>query len=89
MKRFFPLPVVFALFCFSFLTVALRLSLVKTTYSLGQSAKVLNNLKIESERLDLKLSQLRSPRHLEALAKQKFKLHPPTADKIIILKDDP
>ena len=78
----FPILVAFA-----FLTVWVRLTVVKTTYELNQTSKMLHNLKLENEQMELKVAQLRSPRHLEALAKQKFKLNPPSPDRIIPMKD--
>jgi cell division protein FtsL len=87
MKRFFPLWTIPVLILFAFTTVWLRLTVVHTTYELDQANKTLHNLKLESEKLELKVAQLRSPRRLEALARQKFKLNPPTADRIIQLKE--
>ena len=87
MKRFFPLWTIPVLIVFAFTTVWLRLTVVHTTYELDQANKTLHNLKLDSEKLELKVAQLRSPRKLEALAKQKFKLNPPTPDRIIQLKE--
>jgi cell division protein FtsL len=87
MKRFFPVWVFPVLIAFAFLTVWVRLTVVKTTYELNQANKTLHNLKLESEQLELKVAQMRSPRRLEALAKQKFKLNPPAPDRIISIKD--
>ncbi len=87
MKRFFPMWTIPVLILFAFATVWLRLTVVQTTYELNQANKTLNNLKLESERLELKVAQARSPRRLEALAKSKFKLTPPTPDRMIQLKE--
>jgi cell division protein FtsL len=87
MKRFFPAWVFPILIAFAFVTVWIRLTVVKTTYGLNQANKTLHNLKLENEQLELKVAQLRSPRRLEALAKQKFKLNPPSPDRVIPLKD--
>ena len=70
MKRFFPVWVFPILVAFAFLTVWIRLTVVKTTYELNQTNKMLHNLQLENEQLELKVAQLRSPRRLEALAKQ-------------------
>lgn len=86
MKRFFPLWVFPVLIAFAFLTVWIRLTIVKTTYELNQTNKTLHNLKLENEQLELKVAQLRSPRRLEVLAK-KFKLNPPSPDRIIPIKE--
>lgn len=88
MKRFFPVWVFPILIAFAFMTVWIRLTVVKTTYELNQANKTLNNLKLEKEQLELKVAQLRSPRRLESLAKQKFNLNPPSPDRVISLKDD-
>jgi cell division protein FtsL len=87
MRRFFPLWAVPVLIIFAFATVWLRLTVVRTTYELNEANKTLHNLKLDNERLELKVAQLRSPRRLESIAKQKFKLTPPTPDRIIQLKD--
>lgn len=87
MKKFFPLWTIPVLIGFAFATVWLRLTVVQTTYELNQANKTLHNLKLENEKLELKVAQLRSPRRLEALAKQKFKLNPPTPDRMIQIKD--
>jgi cell division protein FtsL len=78
------IPVLIAL---SFSTVWLRLTVVHTTYELDQANKTLNNLKLEKEKLELRVAQLRSPRRLEALAREKFKLLPPTPEKLIRMKE--
>ncbi len=75
------------LIIFAFATVWLRLTVVKSTYELNQSNKVLYNLKLENEKLELRVAQLRSPRHLEVISRQKFKLNPPAADRIIRMKE--
>ncbi len=75
------------LIAFAFATVWLRLTVVQTTYELNQANKTLHNLKLENEKLELRVAQLRSPRRLEAIAKQKFKLAPPTPEKLVQLKD--
>lgn len=87
MKKFFPLWAVPVLIAFAFATVWLRLNVVQTTYELNEANKTLHNLKLENEKLELKVAQLRSPRRLEAIAKQRFKLSPPTPEKLIQLKD--
>jgi len=87
MRKVFPLWTIPVLILFAFATVWLRLTVVQTTYELNEANKTLNNLKLENERLELKVAQLRSPRHLELLAKQKFKLNPPTPDRMIQMKE--
>lgn len=87
MRRFFPVWIFPVLLAFAFFTVWIRLTVVKTTYELNQANKTLHNLKLEKEQLELKLAQLRSPRRLESLAKQKFNLNPPSPNQIIPLKE--
>ncbi len=87
MKKYFPLWTIPVLIAFAFATVWLRLNVVQTTYELNEANKTLHNLKLENEKLELKVAQLRSPRRLEAIAKQRFKLSPPSPDKLIQLKD--
>lgn len=85
--KYFPLWIFPAIILFAFATVWIRLTVVKTNYELNQANKTLHNLKLENEQLELKVAQLRSPRRLEVLAKQKFKLNPPSPDRIIPIKD--
>ena len=87
MKQFFPLWTIPVLIAFAFATVWIRLNVVQTTYEVDQANKTLHNLKLENEKLELKVAQLRSPRRLEMIAKNKFKLSPPTPEKQIQLKD--
>ncbi len=87
MKKFFPLWTIPVLIAFAFATVWIRLSVVQTTYELNEANKTLHNLKLENEKLELRVAQLRSPRRLEAIARQKFKLAPPTPEKLIQFKD--
>jgi cell division protein FtsL len=87
MKQFFPLWTIPVLIAFAFATVWIRLNVVQTTYEVNQANRTLHNLKLENEKLELKVAQLRSPRRLEMIAKNKFKLSPPTPEKQIQLKD--
>jgi cell division protein FtsL len=87
MGKLVPLWTIPVLIVLAFSTVWLRLSVVHTTYEVDQANKTLHNLKLESEKLELKVAQLRSPRRLEALARTKFKLSPPTPERLIQLKD--
>jgi cell division protein FtsL len=87
MKQFFPLWTIPVLIAFAFATVWIRLNVVQTTYEVDQANRTLHNLKLENEKLELKVAQLRSPRRLEMIAKNKFKLSPPTPEKQIQLKD--
>jgi len=87
MTKWVPLWTIPILIVLAFATVWLRLTVVKSTYELNQANKVLHNLKLENEKLELKVAQLRSPRHLEMLSRSRFKLNPPAADRIIRIKE--
>ncbi len=86
MSRFFPGWVLPCIVLMSVATVWLRLKVVQTTYELNQATKVLHTLKLEKEKMDLKIAQLRSPRRLEQLAKEKFHLSQPTSDRIVSMR---
>lgn len=70
-------------------TVWLRLSIVRTTYEIDQVNKMIRNTQQDMERLELKVARLRSPRHLETLAKRKFGLNPPHSEQVIHLQETP
>ena len=59
MRKFVPLWTIPVLIFLAFSTVWLRLSVVHTTYEVDQANKILHNLKLESEKLELKVAQLR------------------------------
>lgn len=86
MKKYFPSWIFLVLIGFAFATVWLRLGVFRNTYELGEVNKTLHNLKLQNEKWELKVAQLRSPRRLEALARAKYKLNPPTPDRVIQLK---
>ncbi len=77
---FWVLPV---LFVFAVVTVAVRLSVVRTTYSINQIDRMLRNLQVESEQSALQLAKSRSARNLEGIAKSKFKLQKPRSDQVV------
>ena len=87
MKKWVPIWTIPVTLAFAFATVWLRLTIVHSTYELNQANHVLHNLKLENEKLELKVAQLRSPRRLESIAHQKFNLNAPTADRIIRIKE--
>jgi cell division protein FtsL len=87
MNRFIPGWAIPLLIVFAFATVWLRLNVFQSTIELNQMNKTLNNVKLDHERLELRVAQLRSPRKLESLARNKFNLQPPTADRMIQLKE--
>ncbi len=67
-------------------TVWLRLTIVRTTYSINQTDKMIRNLQQEREQIELKLASLKSPRRLQSLAKSKFNLAQPKAEQMVHLK---
>jgi cell division protein FtsL len=86
MNRWVPMWVWPLLVVFSTGTVWLRLSIVDTTYMINQADGQIRRLKQELESSNLKIAELRSPKRLEVLARQKFGLRPPQADQLIYLK---
>ena len=88
MGRVFPLWVVPLLLVLAVVSVWLRLSIVRTTYEIDQVSKMIRNTQQDLEHIELKVAKLRSPRHLEALARTKFGLTPPLSDQVIRLASD-
>lgn len=64
-------------------TVWLRLFIIRTTYSIHQTDKAIQNLGQEREVIQLRLAALKSPRKLEGLAKAKFGLSQPDSKQVI------
>ena len=67
-------------------TTWLRLGIVRTTYEINQAEKEIRNLVIEREQMELKVTALRSPRRLEAIARSRFGLSQPKSDRIVQMK---
>lgn len=84
-SRWMPIWVVPALILLAIGTVWLRLSIVRTTYAINQAERDERALRQEREDLELKVTALRSPRHLEGIAKSKFGLGTPRSDQVIHL----
>jgi cell division protein FtsL len=61
----------------------MRLGIVRTTYAINQAEREVRNLQIEREQMQLKVTALRSPRRLEALARARFGLSQPKSDRIV------
>lgn len=85
MKRYFPNWIWPAILGFAVLTVWMRLQIVDTTYQIHQAEQQIQNAKRADERQELKVTQLKSPRRLESLAKGRFKLQSPSTDQVIRL----
>ncbi|MCC7441385.1 MAG: hypothetical protein IT285_07120 [Bdellovibrionales bacterium] len=66
-------------------TVWLRLRIIDLTYEIGQTDRTIRNLRLERERTELAVARLRSPMRLERLARSRFQMGPPSADRIIRL----
>ena len=83
--KWMPLWVLPLLVLFSIGTVWLRLTIVRTTYSIGQTDREIRNQQLEKEQAELRAAALRSPRRLELLARTRFGLSQPVSDRIIHL----
>lgn len=86
--RWIPFWVWPVLALFAIGTVWLRLSVVGTTYDIDQTNRMIQNARKEQEQWELKVARLRSPAHLEELARKKFHLSPPRSDQIVRLQAD-
>ena len=86
MRRWIPLWVVPVVIIMAVGTVWLRLTIVRTTYAINQAEKKARALRQERERVELKLTGLRSPRRLEQLAHSRFSLNRPHADQVVHMK---
>lgn len=86
MKRFFPAWIFPLLIAFSVGTVWLRLAAVRSSYAINKADRMISSLRAEREKAELKLAQLRSPKRLERLARERFRLQPPTTAQLIRLE---
>ena len=84
--RWIPLWVIPVLIALAIGTVWIRLSVVRTTYQIDETERMIRNLKQARERSELKLASLRSPRRLELLARTRFGFQPPRAEQVVHLK---
>jgi hypothetical protein len=64
-------------------TVWLRLTIVRMTYSVAQTEKMIRNLQHSRETAEVKLASMKSPRRLEALARSRFGLSQPHSDQVV------
>jgi hypothetical protein len=64
-------------------TVWLRLTIVGTTYAIHQAERNLELLHQQREVIDVKMTELRSPKRLENLARTKFNLSPPKMEQVV------
>jgi hypothetical protein len=84
-RKWIPLWVIPVVIVLAIGTVWLRLSIVRTTYAINQSEKEIQGLRQAREQMELKVTALRSPRHLEGLARGKYGLGTPRAEQIVHL----
>lgn len=85
MRRWIPAWAVLLVLALAVGTVWLRLSIVRTTYSITQTERSIRNAKQQREQMELKVAGLRSPRRLEALARAKLGLKQPAPEQIVHL----
>ena len=86
LHRWIPLWVIPCLVVLSVGTVWLRLSIVRTSYMIDETDRMIRDLKRVQENSELKLASLRSPRRLELLARTRFGLQPARAEQLVHLK---
>ncbi len=84
-----PLWVLPVLFVMAIGTVWLRLSIVRTTYEISQTDKMIRNLRQDLEQEELQVTGLRSPRRLESIARTRYGLTQPKPEQIIHLVAKP
>ncbi len=83
LKFFIFLSIVTVLTCS---LVWIRLQIVNISYDISKLEKMTNFLKEDCNKLSLKINELKSPEHLENLARTKLSMHPLQAGQIIVLK---
>lgn len=88
-RQWMPIWVIPSVIGFAVGTVWLRLSIYRTTYEISQTDKMIRNQREELEKTELQLARMRSPGRLERLARTRFDLTPPSADRIIHLAPAP
>lgn len=86
LRAWIPLWVVPVIATLAIGTTWLRLGIIRTTYEINQEEKEIRNLQIEREQMELKVTALRSPRRLEAIARTRFGLSQPKSDRIVQMK---
>lgn len=86
-KKWFPKWVFPLLILLAIGTVWVRLSIVRTTYQISQKNQEIRKLEQGKEKLDLKVTALRSPRRLENIARVRFGLSQPRAEQIVHLTE--
>ncbi len=85
-KKWFPLWAVLAVFIFSIGTVWLRLTIVRITYDIHQMERAIDQNKQVLDTLQIKISELKSPKRLEHLARTQYQLKPPHVKQVIPMR---
>ncbi len=88
-SRWMPLWVVPVLLAMAIGTVWLRLSVVRISYSIDQMDRQLHALHQAREQMELKVTGLRSPRRLEALARGRYNMTNPQPSQVIRMSGNP
>jgi cell division protein FtsL len=86
LRSWFPVWMVPVVVMLAVGTTWLRLGIVRTTYAINQTEREIRNLQIEREQMELKVTALRSPRRLEAIARTRFGLTQPKSDRIVQMR---
>lgn len=84
-----PMWVLPVLFVMAIGTVWLRLNIVRTTYEISQTDRMIRNLRQDMEQEELRVTGLRSPRRLESIARSRYGLTQPKPDQIIHVATKP
>ena len=85
LRQWMPLWVLPVLIAMAIGTVALRLSIVRKTYAIDQADRQIRALKEARERMEVKVTGLRSPRRLELIARSRLGLSQPRTDQVIYM----
>lgn len=63
-----------------------HLHFTKLNYLMAEKMETRNSLLEESRRLKVEYATLKSPQHIEAIARDKLKMHYPEREQVIFLK---
>lgn len=88
MNRWIPLWVIPLLVALAIGTIRVRLNIVDITYEITQTDRMIQNARQHTEKLEVSVAKLRSPRRLEKLAREKFQLRPPQPNQVIHISDN-
>jgi hypothetical protein len=85
-SKWIPIWAVPLLVAFAVGTVWVRLTIVKTTYAINETDRMISSLEQAREEMELKVAGLRSPRRLELLARTRYGLSQPSSQQMVHLK---